>query len=253
MGTLSMGTPLRSGSENPTAVIIGLDSITGLQTARILTAQGIPLVSLARNRRHYCCRTKVCRRILEVDTSSAQLVVALNHLAPDIGPRAVLYPCTDMSVYQLAAHQDQLDSRFCRDLPSLQVIEQLMDKAKCRQHAVVVGLPVPETHLLHSRADAEYAATAATFPCVLKPSLKAAAWEQGAPEKAFLLRRPEDLLSAYDRVAAYAEVLRRFPTTNVATLAREAADRLGRREKLNQETTQPLWAMHGRQLTPSSF
>ena len=56
-----------------------------------------------------------------------------------------------------------------------------------------------------------------------------------------------------DAVAAYAEVLRRFPTTNVATLAREAADRLGRREKLNQETTQPLWAMHGRQLTPSSF
>ncbi|MDH3223561.1 MAG: hypothetical protein OEO23_07585, partial [Gemmatimonadota bacterium] len=45
---------------NPPAVVIGLDSMQGLQAARILTRRGVPVHGIAANPRSALARTRVC-------------------------------------------------------------------------------------------------------------------------------------------------------------------------------------------------
>ena len=67
--------------DGPAAVVIGLDCATGLQTARILARHGVPVIGIAADRRHPCCRTRVCREIVVVDTAGPEVVEALLKLA----------------------------------------------------------------------------------------------------------------------------------------------------------------------------
>ena len=82
----------------PPAIIVGLDCITGLQSARILSGHGIPIIGIAADPTHFCCRTRACAQVLYADTGSEAFVRVLQALGPGLPQRAVLYPCTDMSV-----------------------------------------------------------------------------------------------------------------------------------------------------------
>ena len=52
-------------AKSPYAIVIGLDCFTGLQTARILAGRGIPVIGIASDPQHACCRTKACENVLE--------------------------------------------------------------------------------------------------------------------------------------------------------------------------------------------
>jgi hypothetical protein len=49
----------------PLAVVIGADCVTGLQAGRSLARHKIPVLGIAANVDHYCCRTNVFQRILQ--------------------------------------------------------------------------------------------------------------------------------------------------------------------------------------------
>jgi predicted ATP-grasp superfamily ATP-dependent carboligase len=83
------------------------------------------------------------------------------------------------------------------------VIERLMDKTLFAEFASSRGLPVPTTHVLRSRRDAETTARDARFPCVLKPSVKSVVWDTNASAKAFIADSPAALLELYDRHAPW--------------------------------------------------
>ena len=78
----------------PTAVVVGLDTITGLQTARILAGHGVPVVGVSSDLGHYACRTRACVRVLQADLLGEQVVHALVELGPQLDERAALFPCT---------------------------------------------------------------------------------------------------------------------------------------------------------------
>jgi predicted ATP-grasp superfamily ATP-dependent carboligase len=61
--------------------------------------------------------------------------------------------------------------------------------------------------VLRSRGDAEAAADAIGFPCVLKPSIKTAVWERNAAAKAVLVDRADALPALYDRLAPWADAM----------------------------------------------
>ena len=94
------------------AVVIGLDSITGLQTARILADRAVPVVGIVADRRHWGARTNSCVEILECELSGAALISALQRLGDRIGRTSVLMPCTDGSVDTLSRERDQLKDHF---------------------------------------------------------------------------------------------------------------------------------------------
>lgn len=198
-----------------TAVVIGLDCMTGLQTARILAARGVPVVGLAADLRHPCARTRVCRRILAAELAGEGLIRALEALGPDLvpaadarpDPRAVLVPCTDASVLTLSRARERLARWFHVVLPAHAVVEMLMDKVSFTAYAESAGLPVPRTFLLHSRAEAEAAARELSYPCILKPPLKTPRWQAHTKAKVYKAADRAELLAIYDRCQGWSDTL----------------------------------------------
>jgi len=191
----------------PHAIVIGLDCITGLQTARILARHRVPVIALAKDARHYCCRTRVCERILQVNTASDELVQALETLAPRLPHQAVLFPCTDMSVLLLSRHRQRLQNWYHFALPEAATVEMLMDKISFYTHAQQAGLPIPATFFLRNRAEAVAAAAQLHYPCILKPPMKTPVWEKNTKAKVYKAASAAELLALYERCSPWAEVL----------------------------------------------
>jgi len=200
-----------SSTENgrkPYAIVIGLDGMNGIQTARILSSRGVPVIAVAKDPTHYCCRTKVCERILFTDTTSEELVATLEKLAPELDQKAVLVPCTDMNVLLVSRYRGRLENWYHVVLPDPDVVEMLMDKVRFYTYAQEKDFPIPPTRFLRNRRDAEEAARSLSFPCVLKPPISAIPeWEAQSKLKAYRVSSPEELVALYDRYGALAELL----------------------------------------------
>ena len=193
--------------DKPYAVVVGLDNLTGLQTARILSDRGVPVIGVAGNRGYWACRTRACERVLEARIDSAELIDALETLGPTLPSRAVLVPCTDLAVMNISANRARLLPWFHIRLPEHSMVERLTDKLEFVSFALENELPIPRTFLLRSREDAEAAASSAVYPCVLKPALRSVAWDADAGGKVLRINSDAEFLSTYDRVASLAETL----------------------------------------------
>lgn len=191
----------------PPAVVIGLDSITGLQSARILSARGVQVVGVVASRRHWGARTNACTEVVESPLHGEALVSSLLAAGERIGRRSVLVPCNDASVETVSRHRERLADRFRIGLPPHAVVELLMDKTRFALHASAHGLPVPRTEVLRDRADAERVAAVIGYPCVLKPPHKAPGWLAHTSAKAITVHDAGELLACYDRVAGWAPQL----------------------------------------------
>jgi D-aspartate ligase len=191
----------------PPAVVVGLDCITGLQTARILASHGIPVHGVAADPGHFCCRTRVCDEIVQADTTSEGLIGALESLGSSFVQKAVLFPCTDVSVLTISRERSRLENAYYVALPDREVVERLTDKAKFAAYAQEQGLPIPPTLVLTSRDDAEAAAASLRLPVMIKPPLKTPTWERNSPEKAYKVRTPAEFLAVYDEVSPWSDAL----------------------------------------------
>ncbi len=192
------------GRERPYAIVIGLDSLNGIQTARILARHKIPVVAIAKDPKHHGCRTRVCERILLSDTKSEEFINTLVALAPRLRQKAVLFPCTDMNVLLISRNRKRLEEWYHVILPDPAVIETLMNKTGFYRYAQENAFPIPPTRFLNCREDAERAAEELTFPCVLKPPMSAVpGWEQNSKLKAYKVSSPAELLNFYERARAW--------------------------------------------------
>ena len=184
------------------AVVVGLDSFTGLQSTRLLADRGVPVIGVAQNREHFCVRTRVPKRKIIAPTSGEGLVRALERLGRDVvaeGP-AFLLPCTDNAVLTISAARDRLEPFYRFVLPPHDVIERLIDKVAFAEHAAGNGLPIPATAILRSRADAEAAAASLDYPAVVKPGLKTPTWLARSRTKVYSVADAAELLAVYDRI-----------------------------------------------------
>lgn len=192
------------GAGPAAAVIVGLDCITGLQSARILSRHGVPVIGVASDPRHPCCRTRACERVVAMETDGGGLIEGLERLGATLERPAVLLPCTDPSVLLLARHRARLRDRFHLPLPATDVVEMLLDKVRFHALADELGLPLPRTLVLRNRSQAERAARELRFPCLLKPPLKTAVWQAKVGEKVCRVKDAEELLETYQRCSAWA-------------------------------------------------
>ena len=60
--------------QQPCAVIIGLDSLQGLQTARVLAERKVPVIAIAKHPKYHSCRTNVCKEIIFTNTENEELI-----------------------------------------------------------------------------------------------------------------------------------------------------------------------------------
>jgi predicted ATP-grasp superfamily ATP-dependent carboligase len=167
----------------------------------------VKVVGLAFDLEHPCARTRVCERIVTAPRDGARLVATLAELGPTLGAPAVLYPCTDETVLQIARHRDRLETWYRIPIAPTETLEDLADKSGFVRCARAAGVPVPPTFVLRSSVDARQAAASLTFPCILKPDRRTARWLRHVGAKVMRVERREDLMGTYDRCAPFADSL----------------------------------------------
>ncbi|MFQ5649797.1 MAG: carboxylate--amine ligase [bacterium] len=198
---------IKSGGSKPYAVVVGLDCMTGLQTVRILAQHGVSVIAIAKNPNHFTCYTKVCEKILIADTSSDEFIETLEGLSATLDSKAVLFPCTDMSVLQISRSRERLAQGYHIALPESGVVEMLMDKIAFIKFAKNEGLPIPTTFFLEKRQDLEEAADQLSYPCILKPPMKSPRWEKNTKKKVYKITDKADLFQTYDMCSEWADIL----------------------------------------------
>ena len=201
----------RTPGRIPRAVVVGLDHINGIQTARIRADRGVPVIGVATDRDHYCCRTNVCERIVIARGGDEEAMGTLVALGRTLEEKAVLYPATDAHVMAVSRHRELLEDSYHVVLPSADVVEMLMDKVRFYTFAAEHDLPLPLTRFLRTRDDAESAAAELRFPCVLKPPNSAVPGWQEHSKRAVLGNaiggNRRALLDAYSRLGSLSDVL----------------------------------------------
>jgi predicted ATP-grasp superfamily ATP-dependent carboligase len=182
----------------PKVVIVGLDHMIGLQSARIFAKRGIPVIGVARSKEHFCCKTNVCEKILIADTYSDSLIECLVALGQSSRQKNVLVPCRDPSVEVVSRSRKDLEPYYHFLLPPHDVVETLIDKIGFSRLALSEGFKIPKTFVLQSSQDAVTASAELNYPCVMKPGLKTDAWEKATDKKVFKLRCREELIETYE-------------------------------------------------------
>lgn len=196
------------GVMKPYAVVIGLDGMNGIQTARILADHNVPVIAIAKDPDHFCCRTNVCEEIIYTDTSSKALIHSLINLGRKIDEKAVLFPCTDIVVSLISKHRSDLEMMYHVLLPQNDVVEMMMDKIQFYTFAQENMFPIPRTIILNSRCDAINASRKLEYPCVIKPPMSSIpAWEHYSKLKAYKVNDSNELLAVYDRVSNLTDCL----------------------------------------------
>lgn len=193
--------------ERPPVVLVGLDSLQGLQAARLLHERGVRVLAVAADLRHPACRTNTCERIVAADPTSPELHDTLEALGRSVAGEALLLPCQDKSVRAISRNRDALAEHFTIVLPPAEVVDLLMDKDAFYAYAAGKGLPVPTTIELREREDAVRAAQELDFPCLLKPRARTPEWDRNTQAKVFKVESPQRLLELYDECAPWVDRL----------------------------------------------
>ncbi len=192
----------------PVAVVIGVEHFVGLQTARILNRHNVPVIGITDHPENNYCRTNACKKILFAETSGEGLVRALIETGPSFDQKAVLFPCSDLSVLTISRHREELNPWYHISLPSADVVETLMNKLLFYPFAQEAGLPIPKTFLLHSKEEVQQAAKALRYPAALKPPVKTQNWVTNTRGvKAYKVASEEELIALYDRCHSWVDEL----------------------------------------------
>ena len=194
-------------SQKPYAVVVGLDSMQGLQTVRILAGHEIPVIAITSNPDYYSSKTNTCKEILAARTKGPELVELLMSMGPTFSTKPVLFPCHDKNVLTISRQRETLKQWYHIILPPADVVEMLMDKVAFYTYAHEAGFPIPLTFILREKKDVEQAADQLEYPCILKPPSRPGAWTQHTKLKALIANSREELVALYDHYSKWIEIL----------------------------------------------
>ena len=196
-----------AAANTPKVVIVGLDHSIGLQSARIFAQRNVPVIGIAREPKHYGCRTNTCEKILFADTYHETLIASLVSLGKSLDQKAVLVPCRDPSVFVISRFRKELEPYYHFLLPDHSVVETLIDKVGFSNLASSGGFRIPKTFVLQNSAEAENAANELNYPCVMKPGIKTDEWEKATTKKVFKVFSREEFIEAYEKFKYFSETL----------------------------------------------
>lgn len=184
-----------------------MDYLTGLQTARILADNRVPVIGMAENLDHFCTKTNTCEKVIQSGKMSEELIENLIKLGKELEQKAVLYPCQDSSVLLVSQNRKRLEPYYYISLPANDTVEMLMNKPRFYEFAKEKNLPVAKFFLLKKKTDALEAADNLKFPCVLKPHMRSPKWEENTRLKAFKVLNKDEFLKMYDRICDWSDTL----------------------------------------------
>ena len=192
----------------PYAIIIGLDTMQGIQAARILNRRKVPVIAIADDPNHYCCRTNVCDEILFANTGNIEFIEKLLELKSKLTQKAVLFPCNDTSVSVLSQNRQKLEDAYHLILPEGDMVELMMDKVQFYSYSIKENLPIPPTYILKNRQELDKIIDEVDFPCIIKPpNSNTELWEKNSKLKAYKISNSDDLINIYEQCKNWSDIL----------------------------------------------
>lgn len=191
----------------PCVIVIGLNSLQGLQTARIFARRGITVIAMTDEPSHFCCRTNVCKDIIVTETRGPGFIDELARRSGDFCESPVLIPCQDESVLQLSRHRQRLEKSYRFLLPAPHDLESLMDKSRFYRKAEALGGIVPQSMMVRDQNDFADAMERIPFPCIVKPSERSPEWSAKTIVKGFKVENPKELRQLYAECRNWCKVL----------------------------------------------
>ncbi len=210
---------MRRAGDGPQAVVVGLDTMQGLQAARILAGHGVAVIGIASDGSHHACRTNVCERVI-VAPSRSELMASLAAIGESASEKPVLFPCLDGKVLTVSRARDELSQWFHIVLPPPEAVEMLMDKSAFYRYAMEQGFPIPPTHILGPEDDVSAIADDLDYPVALKPAYRTSTWTANTTEKAFKIETRAELEECFERCRTWADelIVQRWVTGGVSDL-----------------------------------
>jgi predicted ATP-grasp superfamily ATP-dependent carboligase len=98
------------------------------------------------------------------------------------------------SVRWISDAREQLAEYYEINLPKRPIVDLLLDKAEVERLWAAEGWPVPRTWRIESKDDLLSALPEISYPCILKPRVKSAAFGDRSPRKAFKIADADQLL-----------------------------------------------------------
>jgi predicted ATP-grasp superfamily ATP-dependent carboligase len=155
--------------------------------------------------------SRYCRPIIAPDIrrSPDHFLEFLLNFGRGLRAPAVLFPTGDPAVVLFSRARSELSRYFRIVMPAHSLVMRLLTKDGLASLARERGVAAPQSLVPGDRASLEKAAGALTYPVILKPAYSHAwltpqAMEVvGSGTKAVRCERPEELLSWYDRLAAF--------------------------------------------------
>ncbi len=167
------------------ATVIGLDPLPGLETTRTLAKHHIPIIAIAHYPIHYACRTSLCKKILYCNTQSDMLIDSLVCLGAFFALQSGALPVYGYECLLISRYRKKLGQWFYFHLPAASVLEKLINKKLFHRYAQNLGLPVPDTFILSSLAEAGNIMDKLAFPVIVKPIIRTPQWTLSSPNKVF--------------------------------------------------------------------
>jgi D-aspartate ligase len=187
-------------SEKIPAVVVDIQSITGLQTAHVLHARGVPVIGVGSDPSEPFSHSRVYARKVFTTTTAEPLIDTLVELGRTLPAKAPLFLSADEAVLLVSRYRDRLLPWYHIALPEHQTIEMLMDKIAFARFAEEHGLPIPRTAVVANDAEARKVADEFRFPFLLKPAIRAESWSEHTRAKAFKVFSRQDFFDTYGRL-----------------------------------------------------
>jgi len=151
----------------PVVVVGGV--LTALGVVRSLASAGIPVYLACDTRFCPAGLSRQCTLLRVPDLEGQGLVDGLLSIAGRIGEKAVLILSSDVQVLTVSRGRAALEAHYFLALPTVTMVEVLMDKAKFQAYAEEIGLRVPRAVVLEEGHD-EQALDVLSMPVVVKPA-----------------------------------------------------------------------------------
>ena len=153
--------------QRSTVIILGVDTPIGVAILRDLGRHQFYCVGIGRSGSSIGFASRFCHRNIIRAKSENGLIEQLVGLAKEF-PDAALIAISEHDHLLLNRHREELETYLLMLGPTREMLDQVLDKATCLEHAQRVGIRVPDTCAPGSIEEIEQRAPELSYPCVIK-------------------------------------------------------------------------------------
>lgn len=150
-----------------TVIVLGIDTPIGVAILRDLGRHGYYNVGIGRSSSSIGFASRFCHRNIIRAKPEQALIDQLQSLANEF-PGAALIAISEHDHLLLNRHRNRLEQCLRLLIPAQEMLDQVLDKARCLELARQVGIRIPETFTPRSLEDIEQRAAGLTYPRVIK-------------------------------------------------------------------------------------